>query len=123
MVNGEASRRSNSARRTTRDSSAGFVLPISMHALPDEEATTEMTTETSWLHVRVSFRKAIAFATLAATGSALASLLLLDVRAHVQSHHRGPVEVTAVDAPWTPLPSDAKPWTPAPYAPIRSSNP
>jgi hypothetical protein len=111
-----------------RDRNAsGFLLPISMHvpSRADDEVTTTAKTDMSWLHVRVPFRKAIAVATYAAVGSTLACVALFVVRGdlHVKKLRPppSPVQVVAVDAPWTPLPLDAKPWTPAPYTPIRAS--
>lgn len=124
LINDPSGRRVRETTNATRDrSSSGFVLPISMTPSSDEELTTELKNAKSWLHVRVPFRKAIAFATLVASGSVLACVVFLDVRAHLQMderRHHARIEVVEVDAPWTPLPLDAKPWKPAPYAPMQS---
>ena len=106
----------------------------------------------SWPLVRVPLRKAIVMMTSAALASAFVCLALLGARGDLRTkeiHHQArvaevnaihavlsvretlgltspplmPIEVQAVDAPWTPAPADAKPWTPAPYASIQLPEP
>lgn len=84
-----------------------------------QERTLAMEMPTPWLLVRVSTAKAIAmilvFGGLGA--AALAALVMLALRADVHfgryREARATIEVHAVDAPWTPAPRDAMPWTPA----------
>lgn len=83
-----------------------------------QERTLAMVLPTPWLLVRVSTAKAIAMiAVFGGMGAAtLAGLVMLAMRADLdfgwRREARATIEVHAVDAPWTPAPRDAKPWTP-----------